>query len=102
LVSVVVADNGDGVPDEDAGHIFDPYYRAHSSESQPAALGIGLSVARQLAILMNGDLAYRREDGWTIFELTLPAAIDEKPGANGHASNGARNGSPARAEVSQT
>jgi signal transduction histidine kinase len=101
-VSVVVADDGDGVPDEDAGHIFDPYYRAHSSESQPAALGIGLSVARQLAILMNGDLAYRREDGWTIFELTLPAAIDEKPGVNGHASNGARNASPAKAEVSRT
>jgi hypothetical protein len=51
---------------------------------------------------MNGDLAYRREDGWTIFELTLPAAIDEKPGVNGHASNGARNASPAKAEVSRT
>jgi signal transduction histidine kinase len=71
-VTVQVADNGSGVAPEDQEQIFTPYYRAHSSESQPAALGIGLSVARQLARLMNGDLVYLRRDGWTIFELRLP------------------------------
>jgi signal transduction histidine kinase len=71
-VTVQVADNGSGVAPEDQEQIFTPYYRAHSSESQPAALGIGLSVARQLARLMNGDLVYLRQDGWTIFELRLP------------------------------
>jgi signal transduction histidine kinase len=75
-VSVLVADNGTGVPDGDGQRIFDPYYRAHSSGSQPAALGIGLSVARQLARLMKGDLSYRREGGWTIFELQLPVYVD--------------------------
>jgi signal transduction histidine kinase len=73
-VSVVVADNGAGVSDEESERIFTPYYRAHSVESQPAALGIGLSVARQLARLMNGDLVYGREKGWTLFELVLPVA----------------------------
>jgi signal transduction histidine kinase len=71
-VTIRVADNGSGVAPEDEEQIFTPYYRAHSSESQPAALGIGLSVARQLARLMNGDLVYFREDSWTIFELRLP------------------------------
>ena len=71
-VTVQVADNGDGVPQEAREQIFVPYHRAHSSASQPAALGIGLSVARQLARLMNGDLVYRRQGGWTIFELSLP------------------------------
>ncbi len=71
-VTVQVADNGEGVPQEDREQIFNPYYRAHSSASQPAALGIGLSVARQLARLMNGDLVYRRQGGWTVFELSLP------------------------------
>jgi len=71
-VTVGVADNGHGVAPEDQEQIFTPYYRAHSSESQPAALGIGLSVARQLARLMHGDLIYRRQEGWTIFELQLP------------------------------
>jgi signal transduction histidine kinase len=88
MVTITVADNGAGVPDEDAPHIFDPYYRAHSSASQPAALGIGLSVARQLARLMRGDLTYRREGGWTLFQLTLPAAAETGTGSNGHAGNG--------------
>jgi signal transduction histidine kinase len=71
-VTVQVADNGDGVPQAEGEQIFSPYYRAHSTSSQPAALGIGLSVARQLARLMNGDLVYRRVDDWTVFELSLP------------------------------
>jgi signal transduction histidine kinase len=83
-VKVAVADNGAGVPEEDVDHIFDPYYRAHSNESQPAALGIGLSVARQLARLMQGDLTYRRENGWTVFELALPAAREVEQSGNGH------------------
>jgi signal transduction histidine kinase len=87
-VSVVVADNGDGVPEADRDEIFTAYYRAHSSQSQPAALGIGLSVARQLARLMNGDLAYRRADGWTFFELQLPVADDPDGRPQGQADTG--------------
>lgn len=83
-LSVVVADNGTGVPEEESEQIFAPYYRAHSNESQPAALGIGLSVARQLALLMNGDLTYSREDGWTLFELRLPVVVEPTLDSNGH------------------
>jgi signal transduction histidine kinase len=75
-VSIVIADNGAGVPAENSEQIFSPYFRAHSLLSQPAALGIGLSVARQLARLMNGDLSYQRIDGWTCFEFTLPTVHD--------------------------
>ncbi|HVR76932.1 MAG TPA: CHASE domain-containing protein [Acidimicrobiia bacterium] len=75
-VTIVIADNGAGVPAEDSEQIFSPYFRAHSRLSQPAALGIGLSVARQLARLMNGDLSYQRIDGWTCFEFSLPTVRD--------------------------
>jgi hypothetical protein len=50
------------------------YQRAHQDLTQPATLGIGLSVARQLARLMGGDLAYRGEATWTVFDLQLPTA----------------------------
>jgi signal transduction histidine kinase len=73
-VVIAVADDGQGVPSGDEDRIFAPYYRAHAIESQPAALGIGLSVARQLSRLMDGDLRYWRDDGWTVFELHLPQA----------------------------
>jgi len=81
-VSVVIADNGAGVPSEDSEQIFSPYFRAHSRLSQPAALGIGLSVARQLARLMNGDLSYQRIEGWTCFEFSLPTFHDPEGRAN--------------------
>ncbi|MDF1597997.1 MAG: CHASE domain-containing protein [Acidimicrobiia bacterium] len=73
-VHIQVADNGPGIPAEEWERIFEPYYRAHPGESQPAALGIGLSVARHLARLMEGDLTYRRQDHWSVFDLELPAA----------------------------
>jgi len=69
--SVVVRDNGRGVRGVDSEKIFDAYYRAARTDSQPDSVGLGLAVARQLARLMDGDVTYRRERGWTTFELTL-------------------------------
>jgi signal transduction histidine kinase len=69
---LVVTDNGPGVRGIDAEHIFDPYYRSKTEDTKPDSVGLGLAVARQLARLMGGDVAYRRSGGWTRFELTLP------------------------------
>jgi len=75
LAVLVVSDDGPGVKGIDAEHIFDPYYRSQSSaDSKPESVGLGLAVARQLARMMGGDLIYRRRNGWTRFELTLPSA----------------------------
>ncbi|MFP3880863.1 MAG: CHASE domain-containing protein [Actinomycetota bacterium] len=73
-VVLQVADAGAGIPRYEWDRIFEPYYRAHSAETMPAALGIGLSVSRHLSRLMGGDLTYRHEDGWSVFELRLRAA----------------------------
>jgi signal transduction histidine kinase len=69
-----VVDNGPGVAAGRERKIFEAYGRAHEPGSQPASIGLGLHVARQLARQMGGDLVYRRHDGLTRFELTLPAA----------------------------
>lgn len=75
MVRLEVADDGAGLAREDWERIFEAYYRAHGGvETQPAAIGIGLSVARHLARLMDGDLTYRREADWSVFRLTLPGA----------------------------
>jgi signal transduction histidine kinase len=74
VVHLEVTDNGHGVPPSEWERIFEPYYRAHDSATQPAALGIGLSVARHLARLMDGDLTYRREGDRSVFRLSLPVA----------------------------
>ncbi len=71
--AVRVRDDGPGVPAELREAIFEPYFRAHDERGQPGSMGLGLSVSRQLARLQGGDLRYVRRDGWSVFELTLPA-----------------------------
>ncbi len=68
---VQVYDDGDGVREADREAIFDPY-RSGRSAAEPGAVGLGLTVSRTLARLMDGDLTYRREGDQSCFELTLP------------------------------
>jgi signal transduction histidine kinase len=74
LAVVAVVDDGIGVPAHAADEIFEPYTRAGTIATNPASVGLGLAVSRQLARLMGGDLVYRRDGGTTRFELALPAA----------------------------
>lgn len=67
-----VRDDGDGVAAEMADEIFDSYTTAHEGVS--GSVGLGLSVARQLASMMGGSLTYQRDEGETVFRLELPSA----------------------------
>ena len=73
---VSVLDNGRGVSHIDVEQIFEPYYRTQGEGSAPDSVGLGLAVARQLAVLMGGNLIYRRSNSWTVFELSLPLAME--------------------------
>ncbi len=72
--AIRVCDDGAGIPAAKRAVIFDPYQRAHRTPTQPGSLGLGLSISRTLANLMGGDLTYDHRDGWSVFELRLPAA----------------------------
>jgi signal transduction histidine kinase len=72
--TVVVADNGPGVPEREAKLIFERYYRSAQSPTQPGSVGIGLAVSRQLAEMMDGSLGYVASGPEHRFELTLPMA----------------------------
>lgn len=78
-VKIEVRDNGEGIPIHLRDHVFEPYARAHNGEAQPASVGLGLSVARKLAQMMDGDLEMTREDGWTVFSLTLRPHVAVEP-----------------------
>lgn len=76
-VWVEVRDDGEGVPENLARTIFEPYSTAHTGVE--GSVGLGLSVSRQLAELMGGSLGYRRDKGESVFRLELPvAAMEEK------------------------
>ncbi|MGH8944937.1 MAG: sensor histidine kinase [Acidimicrobiia bacterium] len=71
---IVVSDDGSGVTPEEAPLIFERYYRSAHSPTQPGSVGIGLSVSRQLAEMMDGTLEYVAADAGPGFELRLPLA----------------------------
>jgi len=80
ITTLTVRDNGPGLPRADWERIFEPYERAHDRPTQPASIGLGLTVSRQLARLMGGDVAYRSDASGSIFQLNVPS----EPTESGH------------------
>ncbi len=71
VVYVRVCDNGRGLPGEVAERVFERYYRTDPAGGQPGAVGIGLTISRDLAEMMGGGLYYERVEGHTAFTLEL-------------------------------
>jgi signal transduction histidine kinase len=69
---LTVSDDGPGIPAAEQERVFDPYHRVPGTETTPGGIGLGLSISRQLAHLMNGTLTYRRERDRSLFEFVLP------------------------------
>lgn len=73
---VRVEDNGPGVAVEERERIFESYQRAHDAPGLTSSMGLGLSISRQLARLMGGDLRYDTDDGLCVFTLSMPATAE--------------------------
>ncbi len=76
-IAISIIDDGEGIPAESIPYLFERFYRVDPSRSrQSGGSGIGLSISRQLARLMNGELKAESEgpgEGST-FTLLLPSA----------------------------
>jgi signal transduction histidine kinase len=65
---IAVSDDGPGPPPELAPMLFEPF-----ATGKPQGIGLGLAVARDAAVRLNGTLRWRREHARTIFELSFPS-----------------------------
>lgn len=74
VLRLSICDDGDGIADDRRDMIFEMYERESGKASLTTSVGVGLTVSRQLARLMGGDVVYDRSEGWTKFRLDLPAA----------------------------
>ena len=73
-VTLRVGNTGAGIAPEDAAHVFDRFFRSAHTSEVPGS-GLGLSLARELARAMGGELALTASrPGWTEFTLTLRGA----------------------------
>jgi two-component system sensor histidine kinase MprB len=74
--SLMVADQGHGISDEDLPHVFDRFYRSPGSRTMPGS-GLGLSIVRQVAQRHGGSVrAGRSPDGGAAFWLTVPGSAE--------------------------
>ena len=73
-LQITVADDGPGIPADRLEQVFEPFYRLEASRSRDTGgVGLGLSIARDIARAHGGGLVLRnRESGGLEAILTLP------------------------------
>lgn len=73
LTTITVADRGPGIPSKHRQRVFEPYQRLGDQRTdQPAGTGIGLDIARRLAILHGGAIELiDQERAGACFRVTL-------------------------------
>jgi signal transduction histidine kinase len=77
-VVVWVEDEGPGVPQTEAGSIFERFNRGAEQEPEPGGLGLGLWIVKSIIDRHGGTItAVRTIDGKTRFVITLPRVLDD-------------------------
>jgi len=72
-VVIKVSNDGKIIPEEERVYIFDAFYSAGRS-SLFESTGIGLSLARSIALLHKGSLEYSTDGKFNIFNCVIPVA----------------------------
>ncbi len=72
-ITFFVTDHGRGISEDDKPYIFNRFYCADKSRTDKSNFGLGLSIADELAKMMNGNVGCEDTDGGgATFFVTLP------------------------------
>lgn len=72
VVRIQIADRGRGIPAADLPHIFERFYRAHTSRTIEGT-GLGLAICKGIVELHGGHIsAFQRPGGGTSIQIDLP------------------------------
>jgi two-component system, OmpR family, sensor kinase len=82
-VALAVSDTGVGIPEDQLPLVFERFYRADAARAEQG-VGLGLSIARQIAEAHGGTIEARSEPGvGTTFVLLLPRQKPAPPQGSG-------------------
>ena len=74
-VRLLIHDGGQGISPDEAEHLFEPFYQGDVGRRIKQGMGLGLSIAHQLAQAHGGSLKLENHpEGGTLAILTLPMA----------------------------
>mgnify|MGYP002713136012 CR=1 FL=1 len=74
-IRILVRDGGKGISQEEAEHLFEPFYQGDVGRRIKQGMGLGLSIAHQLTQVHGGSLALENHpEGGALAILTLPKA----------------------------
>jgi PAS domain S-box-containing protein len=74
-VALTVRDTGVGIPGDQLGKIFDEFYQVDRGSQRPEGLGLGLSIVKRLAALLDHRIDVESAvDRGTVFTVRLPRA----------------------------
>lgn len=82
-IAIRVASHGTPIPAAERNHIFDRFYRGAEARRVAGGTGLGLYVARKIALAHGGslDLDLERSSEGTTFRLSIPVGESERNGA---------------------
>ena len=69
LICVSVTDNGSGIPVEDQGRVFDPFY---TTKQLGVGTGLGLGIVHRIVEQFGGRILFSSQPGNTEFVVRLP------------------------------
>jgi len=78
FVSVQVADDGPGIPEDEWDKVFEKFYRGRGAGKADGGVGLGLTICRAIVRAHGGRIAIRaHRSGGALVEFTLPVSVDE-------------------------
>ena len=66
IVSLIISDDGDGIPQNDIPFIFDRFYKGKNGN-----FGLGLAIAKSAAELLNGRIKAHNQEQGAVFEISF-------------------------------
>ena len=73
-----IADEGEGIPEQDLGRVFEKFYRARGADNRRAGTGLGLAICRGFVEALGGTIVAgnRPDRRGAVFTITLPVPVN--------------------------